>query len=153
MAYTASSQAAIPVGHAGLPQGALVGVRRRRMAALTVDLVVVSIVAFGLWLALLVLTFGLSLVILPPLFPAVALVYNGVTISGPAMATPGMRLFGLELRRDATGGRVHFFNAAIHAVLFYFSWTVPPILLLSLFTHDKRLLHDMLAGVIVVRHL
>ena len=142
-----------PAGRAGLPMGALDGVRRRRVAAVALDLVLVSILAFGLWMALLVLTFGLSLVLLPPLFPFVAFFYNGLTVSGPSMATPGMRLCGLELRTDATGARVSFLMAALHAVLFYFSWTVPPILLVSLIAGDKRCLHDMLSGVIVVRRL
>ncbi len=151
MAYTTTPRGVTTAGRAGLPWGALDGVRRRRVAAVALDLVLVAIAAFGLWLSLLVLTFGLSLVILPPLFPFVAFFYNGLTVSGPSMATPGMRLCGLELRMDATGARVPFINAALHAVLFYFSWTVPPILLISLFTGDKRCLHDMLSGVIVVR--
>ena len=153
MAYTTTPRGTLQAGRAGLPSGALAGVRRRRVLAVSLDLVLVSILVFGLWLALLVLTFGLSLVILPPLFPFVAFFYNGLTVSGPAMATPGMRLCGLELRRDANGARVSFLVAAIHAVLFYFSWTVPPILLVSLITRDKRCLHDMLADVIVVRRL
>ncbi len=99
------------------------------------------------------LTFGLSFLVLPPLFPLVAFFYNGLTVSGPAMATPGMRLCGLELRTDAAGARVPFMMAALHAVLFYFSWTVPPILLASLIAADKRCLHDMLSGVIAVRRL
>ena len=153
MAFTTTSRALGPAGPAGLPAGTLDGVRRRRVAAVCLDLVLVTIVVFGLWLALLVLTFGLSLVLLPPLFPFVAFFYNGLTVSGPSMATPGMRLCGLELRMDATGARVPFLNAALHAVLFYVSWTVPPILLVSLVTRDKRCLHDMLSGVIVVRRL
>ena len=153
MAYTTPTRALAPAGPAGLPVGTLEGVRRRRIGAVALDLVLVSIAAFGLWLALLVLTFGLSVLILPPLFPFVAFFYNGLTVSGPAMATPGMRLCGLELRMDATGARVPFLNAALHAVLFYFSWTVPPILLVSLIVRDKRCLHDMLSGVIVVRRL
>ena len=153
MAYTTTTRGTTPTGRAGLPRGALGGVRRRRITAVARDLVLVSIAAFSLWLALLVLTFGLSLVLLPPLFPFVAFFYNGLTVSGPSMATPGMRACGLELRMDATGARVPFINAALHAVLFYFSWMVPPILLLSLFTQDKRCLHDMLSGVIVVRRL
>ncbi len=154
MAYTTTTRGVVPAGRAGgLPAGALVGVRRRRVAAVALDLVLVSALAFGLWLALLVLTFGLSLVILPPLFPFVAFFYNGFSVSGPAMATPGMRLCGLELRTDAAGARVSFVAAALHAVLFYFSWTVPPILLVSLITRDKRCLHDMLSGVIAVRRL
>jgi uncharacterized RDD family membrane protein YckC len=153
MAFTSSSHGVIPAGRAGLPVGALDSVRRRRISALVLDLVLVSILVFSLWLALLVLTFGLSLVLLPPLFPFVAFFYNGLSVSGPSMATPGMKLCGLELRMDATGARVPFINAALHAVLFYFSWTVPPILLVSLITRDKRCLHDMLSGVIVVRRL
>ena len=153
MAFATTPRSTMPAGRAGLPAGALDSVRRRRVTALMLDLLLVSILAFGLWIALLVLTFGLSLVLLPPLFPFVAFFYNGLTVSGPAMATPGMRLCGLELRRDATGARVSFIAAALHAVLFYFSWTVPPILLVSLVTRDKRCLHDMLADVIVVRRL
>ena len=153
MAYTTTPRGVPQAGRAGLPLGALDGLRRRRVVALLLDLLLVSVAAFGLWLALLVLTFGLSLLILPPLFPFVAFFYNGLTVSGPAMATPGMRLCGLELRGDATGARVTFIAAALHAVLFYFSWTVPPILLVSLITRDKRCLHDMLSGVIVVRRL
>ena len=154
MAFTSASPNLSPAtGRAGLPTHALDGVRRRRIVAVTADLVVVSVVATVLWTALLVLTFGLSLVLLPPLFPFVAFFYNGLSVSGRAMATPGMRLAGVELRLDATGDRVPFLYAALHAVLFYFSWMFPPVLLLSLFTEDKRCLHDMLSGVIVVRRL
>ena len=153
MAYTIPSRGVTPSGQAGLPAGALDGVRRRRVAAVALDLILVSVVATGLWIALLVLTFGLALAVLPPLFPLVAFFYNGVTVSGPSMSTPGMRFCGVELRLDATGARVPFFAAALHAVLFYFSWMVPPILLASLFTRDKRCLHDMLSGVVVVRRL
>lgn len=152
MTFTTTSRGVAPAaGRAGLPLGALDGVRRRRILALAADFTLVSIMVFGLWLSLLVLTFGLALAVLPPLFPLVAFFYNGLTVAGPSMATPGMRLFDLELRLDSNGQRVPFLNAALHAVLFYFSWMVFPILLVSLFMQDKRCLHDMLAGVIVVR--
>ncbi len=154
MTFTSASRnLSSTIGRAGLPMHALDGVRRRRVIALAADFVVVSIVATLLWMALLVLTFGLFLALLPPLFPFVAFFYNGLSVSGRAMATPGMRLAGVELRLDATGDRVPFLNAALHAVLFYFSWMFPPVLVLSLFTEDKRCLHDMLSGVIVVRRL
>ena len=154
MAFTSASQnLSSTIGRAGLPMHALDAVRRRRVMALVADFTLVSIVATLLWMALLVLTFGLFLALLPPLFPFVAFFYNGLSVSGRAMATPGMRLAGIQLRLDATGDRVPFLNAALHAVLFYFSWTFPPVLLLSLFAEDKRCLHDMLSGVIVVRRL
>ncbi|MGH6851599.1 MAG: RDD family protein, partial [Methylocella sp.] len=54
-----------------LPAGALAGVRTRRIVAFFFDLIFVFILSFSLWLALAVLTFGLSLLILPPLFPIV----------------------------------------------------------------------------------
>lgn len=140
-------------GRAGLPLGALSGVRTRRIGALALDLVVVSILSFGLWLALLVATFGLSAFLLPPLFPFVAFFYNGFSVSGRRMATPGMRAMGLQMRMDATGARVPFINAALHAVLFYLSWMFPPVFLVTLITEDKRCLHDIFSGVIFVRRL
>ena len=131
----------------------LSGVRTRRIVALALDFILVSIVAFAIWLALLVLTLGLSLFILPPLFPAVAFFYNGLTVSGRKMATPGMRATGLEMRMHEDGARVPFINAAAHAVFFYVSWFFPPIFLVSLIDVEKRCVHDMLAGVTIVRRL
>jgi len=133
-----------------LPAEALASVRTRRIVALVFDLILVSILSFSLWLALAVLTFGLSLLILPPLFPAVAFFYNGLTVSGYRMATPGMRAMDLEMRLT-DGTRVPFLNAAVHAVLFYVSTMFPPLFLVSLVSANKRCLHDMLAGVIIVR--
>jgi uncharacterized RDD family membrane protein YckC len=134
-----------------LPLGALDGVRTRRILALCLDLIVVSILSFSIWLALLIATFGLSLVLLPPLFPFVAFFYNGLSVSGSNMATPGMRTAGIQMRMAEDGSRVPFIAAAIHAVLFYLSWSFPPIFLLALVTSDKRCLHDMLSGVIFIR--
>jgi uncharacterized RDD family membrane protein YckC len=135
---------------APLPASAIAGVRRRRMAALMLDLVLVTIVSVALFVVLGMLSFGLLWFILPPLFPFVAFFYNGLTISGANMATPGMKAMDLEMRL-VSGERVPFLYAAVHAVLFYLSWTFPPIFLFSLLSSDKRCLHDMLAGVIVLR--
>jgi uncharacterized RDD family membrane protein YckC len=133
-----------------LPREALAGVRTRRILALCIDLIIVSILVAILYVALFVATFGLSVFILPPLFPFVAFFYNGFSVSGRHGGTIGMRMMDLEMQL-AGGGRVPFFIAAIHAVLFYFSWMFPPILLVSLFTSDKRCLHDIFSGVIVLR--
>lgn len=133
-----------------LPPAALEGVRTRRILALGVDFVLVSILASLIWLAALVASFGLSLFLLPPLFPLVAFFYNGLSVSGPHRATPGMRMMDLEMRLT-DGGPVPFLNAAVHAVLFYISWLYPFVFLVSLLTSDKRCLHDIMAGVIVLR--
>ena len=132
---------------------ALVGVRTRRILAVCLDFVLVSLLVAALWIASMVLTFGLALFFLPPLFPIVAFFYNGLTVSGRNMATPGMRALDLEMRMNETGARVPFINAAVQAVLFYVSWCFPPILLVSLVDGEKRCLHDIIAGVVIVRRL
>ena len=136
-----------------LPAEALAGVRTRRVLALAIDFILVCGLSFMIWLALAIATLGLSLFILPPLFPLVAFFYNGLTVSGRNMATPGMRMMDLEMRMHDTGSRVPFLNAAAQAVLFYVSWFFPPIFLVSLVDSEKRCLHDILAGVVMVRRL
>ncbi len=138
---------------AALRGDAYSGVRTRRILALALDLVLVSLLAAFLWVALLILTLGLSLFFLPPLFPLVAFFYNGLTVSGARMATPGMRAMDLEMRMEDTGARVPFINAAAHALFFYLSWFFPPVFLVSLVDSEKRCLHDILAGVTVVRRM
>jgi uncharacterized RDD family membrane protein YckC len=135
---------------------ALSGVRTRRLFALAFDLLLVGVLVAVLWTALSIVTLGLfwffgffGL----PLFPLVAFFYNGLSVSGANMGTPGMRAMDLEMRMEDSGARVPFINAAAHAVLFYFSWFCPPLFLVSLVDRDKRFLHDMLAGVVVVRRL
>ena len=132
---------------------ALAGVRTRRILAVCVDFILVSFIVLALWILSVVLTFGLALFFLPPLWPFVAFFYNGLTVSGARMATPGMRAMDLEMRMHDTGARVPFVNAAVQAVLFYVSWCFPPILLVSLVDGEKRCLHDIIAGVVIVRRL
>lgn len=133
-----------------LPAAALAGVRTRRMAAILIDLFIVGLLSLGIWLGLGFLSLGLLWFVLPPLFPIVAFFYNGLSISGRGRGTPGMRAMDLEVRMTS-GAPVPFLNAAAHAVLFYISWMFPPILLISLFSPEKRCLHDMLAGLVITR--
>ena len=44
-------------------------------------------------------------------------------------------------------------DAAVQAVLFYLSWCFPPIFLVTLVDGEKRCLHDILAGVVIVRRM
>lgn len=137
-----------------LPAAAFTGVRTRRIFAIVIDLVLITAIFLAFALVLLVLglpTLGLSWFLIPPLYPVVAFLYNGLTISGWRMATPGMQMMDLEVRLT-DGSPVPFINAAAHALLFYLSWVFTPfILVVSLFTPGKRCLHDMLAGVVVTR--
>ena len=133
---------------------ALAGVRTRRILAVCIDFVLVSLLVAAIWFASIVLTLGLALFFLHlTLWPIVAFFYNGLTISGRNLATPGMRALDLEMRMHDTGARVPFINAAVQAVLYYVSWCFPPIFLVSLVDSDKRCLHDIIAGVVIVRRL
>jgi len=136
-----------------LRSDALAGVRSRRILAVIFDLIIVSVLVALLWIVSIMLTLGLALFFLPPLYPIVAFFYNGLSVSGPKMATPGMRAMDLEMRMHDDGGRVPFVNAAVQAVLFYVSWCFPPIFLVSLVDPEKRCLHDIIAGVVIVRRL
>ena len=112
---------------------ALAGVRTRRILAVCIDFVLVSLLVAAIWFASIVLTLGLALFFLHlTLWPIVAFFYNGLTVSGRNMATPGMRALDLEMRMHDTGARVPFINAAVQAVLYYVSWCFPPIFLVSL---------------------
>ena len=133
-----------------LPAAAFHGVRSRRIMAFCLDFILVTILAAMLSVGLFFVTLGLSVFILPSLWPFVAFFYNGTTITGPRMATPGMRLLDLEMRTP-DGAPVGFIAAGLHAVLLYASWLFPPVFLASLVTQDKRCLHDIVAGVLVVR--
>ncbi len=145
--------AAYAPGQAFANRDALTGVRTRRLMALCLDFVAVSVIASLLYLALLIFTLGLSFFFLPPLWPIVAFFYSGVLMSGSRMATPGMRAMDLEVRMHANGAPVPFLNAAAHGVLFYLSWVCAPVFLVTLVDSEKRFLHDILSGVLVLRRL
>ncbi len=132
---------------------ALEGVRTRRLTALCGDFFLVSVIATVLFVLLMIFTMGLSLFFLSPLWPIVAFFYNGLTISGSKMATPGMLARDLQMRMYADGSPPRFLNAAAHALLFYLSWCFPVVFLVTLVDSEKRFLHDILAGVIVTRRL
>jgi uncharacterized RDD family membrane protein YckC len=127
-------------------------VRRKRMIAFLIDFTIVTV----LWLIacivvgiLGVVTLGLAWLLYGAVFPVIAVLYSGTSISGRG-ATPGMRAVGLTFRLE-TGEQPGFLQGAIHVILFYVSVTflTPLVLLVSLFNSRKRLLHDMLIGATV----
>lgn len=130
------------------------GVRRRRILAFLIDVVFVSviwIVAAGVVFLLGIVTLGLAWYAFAFLWPAVALAYTAFTLGGPASATPGMQVCGLTMRLWY-GARAYPLLAAAHLVLFWVSLSVltPLVTLVSLFNERKRLLHDILLGVVIV---
>jgi uncharacterized RDD family membrane protein YckC len=103
-----------------------------------------------------IITLGLGFffyILLPPGIVVWALFYYGLTFGSPSSATIGMRMMDLEMR-TWYGAPAYFVLGAVHAILFWLSVSVltPFVLLVSLFNHRRRLLHDMLIGTIVINN-
>ena len=130
------------------------GIRTKRMFAFCIDVVAVAILTFmaGVLVFFLgIFTLGLAWFFYAFLWQAVALLYTAFTLGGPNAATPGMRAMGLEMRLWY-GAKPYPLLAAMHVLLFWFSVTLltPLVLLVSLFSDRKRLLHDIVLGTIVI---
>lgn len=131
------------------------GVLSRRIFAFLVDYIIIAI----LWIPAAVVlffvgiaTFGLAFLLYPVLYFIVAGFYFGLTMGGPAQASPGMRAMGLQIVRT-DGMAMDFITAIVHLALFWIfnSFLTPLVLLVGLFTDRKRLLHDFLVGAVMVR--
>ena len=129
------------------------GVIGKRIIAFIVDALVIALLTVVVYVAIAVLgvlTLGLAWLLFGLAFPAIGLGYNALTIGGPNSATIGQRMMGLEVR-TWFGGKVLPLVAAFHALLFWFSLVIfCPIRLWALFDPQKRCLHDILAGVVVI---
>ena len=131
------------------------GVRTRRVFAFLIDatvtlfLMVTAYVVFGVFG---VFTFGLLWLLLPAVWPVVAIVYSVLTLGGPNSATPGMRFTGIEMR-TMRGERMYYGLALLHVLGFWISVAIltPLVLLVALFTERKQLLHDLVLGTVAVR--
>jgi uncharacterized RDD family membrane protein YckC len=132
-----------------------IGVRTRRVLAFFVDaalILALMTLAYGMVAVLGIVTLGLGWLLFALVWPFVAILYILFTLGGPRSATPGMRLVGLEMR-TGYGAPMYPVLALAHAVLFWLSVTIltPLVLLVSLFSARKRLLHDLVLGTIVIR--
>lgn len=127
---------------------------KRRTIAFLFDLVGVSL----LWLVaavvvffLGIVTFGLAWLVYPALWPILGVLYTVSGLAGPFSATVGMRAMGLAMR-TLDGHRPDALRALLHVVVFY-ALTValtPLVHVIGLFDGRRRLLHDMIVGVVVL---
>lgn len=146
--------AAVQVAHAPELHPALYeSVLRRRAIAFVLDMAVLGLLTFvaGFVVTMLgLVTFGLGWLLYPTLLPVIVLGYAGWG-AARFSATPGMRLLGLTMR-GWTGGAVDALIGALHALLYWVSVGIltPLATLLGLFNPRKRLLHDIVAGVVVM---
>lgn len=130
------------------------GVRSRRIFAFLIDLVVIALLTFGAGVVVFflgVFTLGFAFLLYAILPTTVALLYVAFTLGGPQASTLGMRAMGLEMRLWY-GAKPYPLLAAVHAILFWFSVSLltPLVLLVSLFSDRKRLLHDLILGTVVI---
>ena len=135
------------------------GVLARRVIAFTIDFIVISIpvvlaamfiFAFG------IVTLGLGFALywlLPSATVIWAILYFGFTLGGWASATIGMRVMDLEMR-TWYGAPAYFVLGAVHAVVFWVtvSMITPLVLLVCLFNHRRRCLHDILVGTVIINN-
>lgn len=112
-------------------------------ALLTLAITLIGLVTFGLgWTLFAIL-------------PASGILYSAVTVGGAAQSTWGMRMMGLRVVAPSSGVRVDVITAGVHALLFYVAistfllWAID--ILLGLVRSDRRLGHDLLLGLAVVR--
>jgi uncharacterized RDD family membrane protein YckC len=135
------------------------GVLARRCMAFVIDVTIIAIpVIFAAVLIFIfgLVTLGLAWALYLLLYPATviwAIVYYGLTFGSAASATIGMRVMDLEMR-TWYGAPAYFVLGAVHAVIYWVtvSFLTPFILLVAFFNHRRRLLHDMLAGTIVINN-
>lgn len=129
------------------------GVPLRRVWAWLIDVVLIAVLAAVLWvvimaLGLLTLGLGLSLLSVLPLVP-IAYHILFVALSG---TTPGQSFMGLVVRRNEDLGPPDFARAALFTLGLYLTLAAGVIWLgVAFFTLRRRTLHDILAGVVVVR--
>jgi uncharacterized RDD family membrane protein YckC len=135
------------------------GVLARRVIAFVIDVIIITVPVIFATLFILVfglLTLGLGWLLfwlLPAGATIWAILYYGLTFGSPKSATLGMRMMDIEMR-TWYGAPCYFLLGAVHAVLFWISVsTLTPLILLAAFFNDRRrLLHDMVAGTIVVNN-
>jgi uncharacterized RDD family membrane protein YckC len=133
------------------------GVLGSRLFAWIGDIIILSILGAMIFVALLILgivTFGATWLLIPIATVATGLGYAALTIGGPRQSTWGMRMAGLRVE-TVDGGRPDGLAAAVHALLFYVAagtvglWVLD--ILCGFVRADRRMGHDILTGLVVVR--
>ncbi len=130
------------------------GVLSRRVFAWLVDFVAIGILVAVAVVAITVLgflTFGLGWGLLAAL-PALGFCYHALFIAGRRAATPGMRLLDITARHEDDLARPSLAQAVVFTAGLWLTLSfAAPLLLIALVTRGRREVHDMAAGLVVVR--
>jgi uncharacterized RDD family membrane protein YckC len=135
------------------------GVLARRVMAFVIDVIIIVVPLVFAWICIFIfglITLGLGWTLFWMFSPASviwALFYYGLTLGSPASATIGMRAMELEMR-TWYGSPAYFVLGAVHAIVFWVtvSFLTPFVLLVGFFNSRRRLLHDMLVGVVMINN-
>lgn len=129
------------------------GVITRRVFAYLVDLLLIGCAMGLFWLmvlpiGLLTLGLGFHLLVVWPLIPPF---YHFAFLSWRG-ATPGQRLLDITERRNRDLGTPGAGQAALATAGLYLTWALGGLwFLVALLTQRRRALHDIAAGLVVVR--
>lgn len=129
------------------PDSAFEGIAWRRSVAFLIDMMILMAVFISLMFFNL-LTFGLLAFVGPALL---FVLYDTFLIGGRSSATIGMKVMGLKFVTEQNG-QPAYLQAFVVSVLFYLSVTFTSglVLLVALFNHRGRCLHDIVTGLFVV---
>jgi uncharacterized RDD family membrane protein YckC len=130
------------------------GIVARRLGGWLVDAIILAVLLgalhLGLWIIGFV-TFGLGWFLLGGLW-VIPVAYLFAFVASPAQATPGQALAGVRVVRDDDLGRPTPAQALVYAVGYAVTMAAGAIwLVAALFTRRSRCLHDIVAGVAVLR--
>jgi uncharacterized RDD family membrane protein YckC len=131
------------------------GVLARRVLAYIVDLAFLISISAIIGIVGMVLgffTFGLAWLALPVIIPIAVLSYYAATLGSPMRATIGMAIFDLVLT-PTRGWPLDGWRILIHPIVFWITvWVAWPLsLLFALFTPRQQMVHDYVAGTLMLR--
>ena len=130
------------------------GVLTRRFWAWCIDFAIVLLISGVLFVVLSfigLITFGLGFGLLA-LVPWVPLAYHILFVAGPRAATPGQVMLGLVVATERDFGKPDVLQAVLFTLGLWLTLSVAFVLLgVAFFTERRRTLHDIVAGVVVVR--
>ncbi len=130
------------------------GVLWRRVGAWCIDAVFIAVIVSALWVVLMlfgVVTLGLGLPLLAVL-PLVPIAYHVGFIAGGMTATPGQGIMGLSVRQADTLAPPDFVQAVVFTVGLWLTLATSGLwLLATLFLPQKRAIHDLVSGLVIVR--
>jgi len=127
----------------------------RRVIAYLIDIAIMGVAIGAFWLFGLLLgivTFGLAWLSLPLVVPVVVIAYYALTLGSSQQATIGMSLMDVRLvptRGQSLSGIAMLLHPLLFWVSIWISW--PVSLLFALVTPRQQMVHDLIAGTLMVR--